>query len=49
MVEGDKKMKIMCAAFLAIAVVAVGANLVLKQAGFSSQERTSGAAVRLDN
>lgn len=49
MVQGEKKMKIMFAAFLAIAVVAVGANLVLKQAGFSSQERTSGAAVRLDN
>jgi hypothetical protein len=49
MVQGENKMKTMFAAFLAIAVVTVGANLVLKQVGFSSQERTSGAAVRLDN
>ena len=49
MVQGENKMKIMFTAFLAIAVVAVGANRILKQAGFSSQERTSGAAVRLDN
>tara|TARA_B110000208_G_scaffold3440_1_gene4653 strand:- start:29 stop:178 length:150 start_codon:yes stop_codon:yes gene_type:complete len=49
MVQGENKMKTMFTAFLAIAVVAVGANLILKQAGFSSQERTSGAAVRLDN
>ena len=42
-------MKAMFMAFLTIAVIAVGANLVLKQAGFSSQERTLGANVQLDN
>jgi len=42
-------MKVMFMAFLAIAIIAVGANLVLKQAGFSSQERTLGANVQLDN
>ena len=42
-------MKTMFLAFLAIAVISVGANLVLKQAGFSSQERTLGANVQLDN
>lgn len=38
----------MLSAFLAIAVIAVGSNLILGQAGFSSQERGSGPAVRLD-
>jgi len=42
-------MKAMLAAFVAIAVIAVGSNLYLSQAGFSSQDRASGAAVRLDN
>ncbi len=42
-------MKNMLLAFLAIAVIAVGSNLILMQAGFSSQDRTAGTAVRLDN
>jgi len=42
-------MKAMLTAFLAIVVISVGSNYVLKQSGFSSQERASGAAVRLDN
>ena len=41
-------MKAMLAAFLAIAVIAVGANMYLKGAGFSAEERTAGSAVRLD-
>ena len=49
MVQGENKMKIIFIAFFAIAVIAVGANLILKQAGFSSKNSTSGAAVRLDN
>ncbi|MFC6589462.1 hypothetical protein [Sulfitobacter pacificus] len=42
-------MKAMMLAFLAVAVIAVGSNVVLKQAGFSSQDRTSSSSVRLDN
>ena len=42
-------MKAMLAAFVAIAVISVGSNFVLKNVGFSSEERTSGAAVRLDD
>ncbi|MGJ8557904.1 MAG: hypothetical protein ACSHW6_12750 [Sulfitobacter geojensis] len=42
-------MKAMLLAFLAVAVIAVGANTVLEQAGFSSQNRTAGPAVRLGN
>lgn len=41
-------MKAMLTAFVAIAIIAVGANLVLDNIGFSSQERTAGSAVRLD-
>jgi hypothetical protein len=41
-------MKAMLAGFAMIAVVAVGANLILREAGFSAQERHSGDAVRLD-
>lgn len=41
-------MKAMLTAFLAIAVIAVGANYALKNAGFSVADRTSGDAVRLD-
>lgn len=41
-------MKAMLGAFVAIAVIAVGSNVVLNEAGFSAQDRTSGAAVRLD-
>ncbi|MGB3243906.1 MAG: hypothetical protein WBB25_05200 [Sulfitobacter sp.] len=42
-------MKAMLLAFVAIAVIAVGSNLILKEAGFSSQDRASGPDVRLDN
>ncbi|MEP0960878.1 MAG: hypothetical protein ABJL72_07035 [Roseobacter sp.] len=42
-------MKEMLLAFVAIAVIAVGANYGLHAAaGFSSQQRTQGDAVRLD-
>lgn len=41
-------MKAMLAAFAAIAVIAIGSNLVLDNAGFSAAERSSGPAVRLD-
>jgi len=34
-------MKAMLAAFVAIAVIAVGSNLILKNSGFSAQEQTS--------
>ncbi|UXX84954.1 hypothetical protein [Roseovarius pelagicus] len=42
-------MKAMLAAIVAIAVIAVGSNMILTKAGFSSQERASGPAVRLGN
>lgn len=42
-------MKAMLIAFVAIAVIAVGSNLILNEAGFSSQDRAAGSAVRLDN
>ena len=42
-------MKVILAAFVAIFVLALGSNLILREAGFSSQARTAGAAVRLDN
>ncbi|MEP5728501.1 MAG: hypothetical protein ABJL67_03905 [Sulfitobacter sp.] len=42
-------MKAMFVAFVAIAVIAVGSNMILGQAGFSSQDRAVGDAVRLDN
>jgi hypothetical protein len=35
-------------AFVAMALIAVGSSYALKQSGFSSQEQTSGGAVRLD-
>jgi len=41
-------LKAMLTAFVAIVVIAVGANLVLDNIGFSSQERTVGSSVRLD-
>ena len=41
-------MKIMMGAFLAIAIIAVAASFGLREAGFSSSERQSGDAVRLD-
>ncbi len=37
----------MLLAFLAIVVIAIGANLTLQRVGFSSQDKTSGDAVRL--
>jgi hypothetical protein len=42
-------MKAMLIAFVAIAVIAIGSNFILGQAGFSSQDRATGSAVRLDN
>ncbi|MGB0439312.1 MAG: hypothetical protein ACPGFC_04310 [Paracoccaceae bacterium] len=41
-------MKAMLTGFLAVAVIGVGAWYGLGQAGFSTQEVTSGSAVRLD-
>lgn len=41
-------MKAMLTGFIAIAVIAVGASFALQNAGFSAEERNSGAAVRLD-
>lgn len=41
-------MKAMLAGFALIAVIAVGADLALESVGFSSQDRNSGAAVRLN-
>ena len=41
-------MKAMIYGFVAIAVLAVAADLVLSNIGFSSQDRTSGDATRLD-
>lgn len=41
-------MKAMFLAFLATAVIAVGADVALESAGFSTQEITSGPSVRLD-
>ena len=41
-------MKSMLLAFVATAVVAIGADFVLGSMGFSAQEATSGTAVRLD-
>ncbi|MDZ4134388.1 MAG: hypothetical protein U1D06_02175 [Paracoccaceae bacterium] len=40
-------MKSMYLAFLAIAIIAVLADIALDQAGFSTQEVTSSASVRL--
>ncbi|KIN70313.1 hypothetical protein Z945_3689 [Sulfitobacter noctilucae] len=42
-------MKAMLAALTAIVVIAVGSNLILNEAGFSSQDRGSGPSVRLDD
>lgn len=41
-------MKAMLTGFVAIAVIAVGANLILNNAGFAARDMQSGAAVRLD-
>lgn len=40
-------MKTMLLAFVACAVIAVGADIVLEGMGFSAQEARSGTAVRL--
>jgi len=42
-------MKAMLFAFVAIAVIAVGANLALDEVGFTSADNNTGTAVRLDN
>lgn len=41
-------MKAMLVAFAAITVIAIGSNLILGNVGFSTAERGSGPAVRLD-
>ena len=41
-------MKAFLASLAALVVIVVGADLLLGEIGFSSAERTSGAAVRLD-
>lgn len=41
-------MKAMLSAFVAIAVIAVGSNLILGEMGFSSEDRATGNSVRLD-
>ncbi|PTX54609.1 hypothetical protein C8N43_3426 [Litoreibacter ponti] len=40
-------MKVMFAAFAAIAVIAVGANFALNNMGFSAEESTTSSSVRL--
>jgi hypothetical protein len=42
-------MKPMLLAFIAIVVIAVAANRLLDEVGFSSQDRNAGAAVRLSD
>lgn len=41
-------MKAMLAAFVAIVIIAIGANFGLQRAGFSAADRTAGDAVRID-
>ncbi len=41
-------MKAFLAACVAMAVIAVGANLILNSSGFSSKEQAAGNAVRLN-
>ncbi len=41
-------MKTMIIAFVAVFVIAVGADYALEFSGFSTEDRTSGDAVRLD-
>lgn len=41
-------MKAMYAAFAALAIISVGSWYALSQAGFSSDDRQSSSAVRLD-
>jgi len=40
--------KVIIIATIAVVGIAIGSYLILGQAGFSSAEQTSGAAVRLD-
>lgn len=42
-------MKAMLLAFVAVGVIAAGSNVILRNAGFSSEEATAGPSVRLDN
>ncbi|WP_281359586.1 hypothetical protein [Roseobacter ponti] len=42
-------MKVMLLAFVSLAVIAVAADLILDEIGFSAQERGTGGAVRLDD
>jgi hypothetical protein len=42
-------MKAMLTAFAAIVVIAIGANQILDQTGFSSAERATSSSVRLGN
>ena len=42
-------MKPMLTAFAAIVLIAIGANFLLGNAGFSSEDRLSGLSVRLDD
>ena len=42
-------MKAMLAAFVAIVVIAFGVNFILENAGFSTEDRASGADVSLNN
>ncbi len=41
-------MKTMIVAFIAVFVIAIGADYALDFSGFSTEDRTSGDAVRLD-
>lgn len=42
-------MKAFLMAMVAMIVISVGSNIVLKEIGFSSQEQGTGSAVRLDD
>ena len=48
MIEGKRPMNAMTAAFAALFVITVAAWYGLDQAGFSSEDRQVGNAVRLD-
>lgn len=41
-------MKAMIAGFVAVFVIAIGANVILERSGFGSAEKFSGQAVRLN-
>ncbi len=40
-------MKAMLGGFVAIAIIAIGSNVVLNNMGFSAQDRATGDAVRI--